>query len=388
VPARTTPDGILTVRANDVSAERLAGVAGDWVKRGPASGRGQRKEVLIALQALLDSLTPAKPQPRPPALSLPAMASTLTSATDPTVTIPRRVGHRVQGPPGWAPDDPLTPILAAPRIDTPLAGHLIATTPRWLLPGVADLPDDSVTAVATNRRFVEALLVGANHEFGRELLWRGYPTDQRGTVFHRFWDKSASAAGPADDIDGIDGWKGALGSHLATGSDEFVLLVRGQLLRRYPDTIVYASRAEWDTSVTPPKRRLASTPKEVFPSFRGTISPDITYTGFDLPSPALGGPPSTNDAGWFFVFLQPPTQTRFGLDDPPPPGTTTVAGGWDGLDWGRVETTDAGYFHVGATAPQGIPTTEWSSLTSATLAVGCRQKRFRAAIHATDLVLP
>jgi hypothetical protein len=388
VPARNSPDGMLTVRANDVSSERLTGVAADWVRRGPAAARGQRKDVLVALQALLESLTPAAPQPRPPALRMQTIASTLTAAMDPSVTIPRRVGHRIEGPPGWAPEDPLTPILASPRIDTPLARHLIATAPRWLLPGIADLPDDSVTALSTNRRFVEALMVGANHEFGRELLWRGYPTDQRGTAFHRFWDKAGSAAGSTDDIDDIDAWTGGLGSHVATTSDEFVLLVRGQLLRRYPDTIVYASRAVWDTSVTPPVRRLASTPEEVFPSFGGTISPDITYAGFDLPTPALGRAPSTNDAGWFFVFLQPPPQTRFGLDTAPDPAPASVTAGWDALDWGRVETTDAGYFHVGATAPQGIPAADWAGLTSATLAVGCRQKRFRAAIHATDLVLP
>ena len=388
VPARRPPEGMLTVRANDVSSERLTGVAADWLKRGPTATRSQRKDVLVALQGLLASLLPAAPKPRPPALRMQSIASTLTEATDPSVTIPRRVGHRVQDPPGWAPADPLTPILASPRIDTPLARHLIATAPTWLLPGIADLPDDSVTALSTNRRFVEALLVGANHEFGRELLWRGYPTDQRGTVFHRFWDKAGSAAGSTDDIDDIDAWTGGLGSHVAATSDEFVLLVRGQLLRRYPNTIVYASRAEWDTSVTPPVRRLASTPKEVFPSFGGTISPDITYAGFDLPTPALGAAPSTNDAGWFFVFLQPPTQTRFGLDTAPDPAPSIVAAGWDGLDWGRVETTDAGYFRLGANAPQGIPAAEWTGLTSAALAMRCRQKRFRAAIHATDLVLP
>ena len=38
-----------------------------------------------------------------------------------------------------------------------------------------------------NAAFVEALLVGLNQEFNRELLWREYPTDQAGTPFARFW---------------------------------------------------------------------------------------------------------------------------------------------------------------------------------------------------------
>ena len=31
-------------------------------------------------------------------------------------------------------------------------------------------------------------MVGLNHEFARKLLWRDYPTDQRGSYFRQFWD--------------------------------------------------------------------------------------------------------------------------------------------------------------------------------------------------------
>ena len=33
-------------------------------------------------------------------------------------------------------------------------------------------------------------MVGLNHEFARELLWREYPTDQRGSTFRQFWDRA------------------------------------------------------------------------------------------------------------------------------------------------------------------------------------------------------
>ena len=36
-------------------------------------------------------------------------------------------------------------------------------------------------------RFVEAFMVGLNHEMNHELVWRTYPTDQRGTPFRRFF---------------------------------------------------------------------------------------------------------------------------------------------------------------------------------------------------------
>ena len=39
----------------------------------------------------------------------------------------------------------------------------------------------------TNQRFVEAYMVGLNYEFARKLLWREYPTDQRGSYFRQFW---------------------------------------------------------------------------------------------------------------------------------------------------------------------------------------------------------
>ena len=47
--------------------------------------------------------------------------------------------------------------------------------PEVFLPGVGVLPNDFIMAVKTNPRFVEALMLGANHEMGRELLWQGFP---------------------------------------------------------------------------------------------------------------------------------------------------------------------------------------------------------------------
>ena len=45
-------------------------------------------------------------------------------------------------------------------------------------------PSGSRAAVLeTNPKFVEAFMVGLNTEMSHELLWRGFPTDQRGTYF-------------------------------------------------------------------------------------------------------------------------------------------------------------------------------------------------------------
>ena len=67
-------------------------------------------------------------------------------------------------------------------------------------PGITGLPEDSVIVLETNPGFVAALLVGLNQEFNRELLWREFPTDQRGTPFARFWPTAGN------DVDEIARW--------------------------------------------------------------------------------------------------------------------------------------------------------------------------------------
>lgn len=386
VPDRPTPDDLLSV---NLHREKIVGASDGWIARGV--DKANRKELVGVLGGLLTSLEPPKPATRRPALDLPALRDALVAATRPAITIPARVNERLTGPPGWTPADPLEPIMAAPRIDAPLARDLIALAPSLLFPGIADFPDDSITVVPGNAAFIESLMVGANHEFARELLWRGYPTDQRGTVFHRFWDRASTPAGPRDDIDAINGWTAGLGQNMDGEGAQLVLLVRGQLLRRYPKTLIYATKAEWVTVGNKKVRRPTQAPSsttERFPAFGGALSPDITYAGFDLPSSVRGGPPTSADAGWFFVFQQADTHLRFGLDvDPPAPGASGSTP-WDALNWEQVHKTTGGYFDVPRSRPMDITTLEWESLTSATLASHCHQRPFRACIHATDLLGP
>ena len=68
------------------------------------------------------------------------------------------------------------------------------------MPGLEHVPADTVQLLRDERRFIEAYMVGLNSEMGRELLWRGYPTDQRGTYFRQFWDATAAGAGDRTDI--------------------------------------------------------------------------------------------------------------------------------------------------------------------------------------------
>jgi hypothetical protein len=65
------------------------------------------------------------------------------------------------------------------------------------MPGVDDLPQDLIMLVQVNQYFIDAVMDGANVEMNRELLWRGFPTDLRGTPFQRFWDRIDVTTWPA-----------------------------------------------------------------------------------------------------------------------------------------------------------------------------------------------
>ena len=95
--------------------------------------------------------------------------------------------------PGWNASS-LDTVMAAPDFPTPMYKALAGASQDWLLPGLERVPRNTLALLQTNPRFIEAFMVGLNHEMSRELLWRGYPTDQRGTYFRQFWDPSGRFA--------------------------------------------------------------------------------------------------------------------------------------------------------------------------------------------------
>jgi hypothetical protein len=398
VPPRARPDGIVTI--DDEAPDGVPAwcritpqMVLEHLKPVPPVTERQWRDLVKALaeaHRIKPPCTPAPPRGGP--IPLEAAKTAVLAATDPAITVPARITARVDGPPGWMPTDPLTPIMATPRIDTPLSRDLIALSSDLLLPGVSALPTEAVSAVPANSRFIEALMVGANHEMMRELIWRGYPTDQRGTCLHRFWDRNGSLTGAADDIPAIDEtWAGELGTHQVRTLDQVVLVFRGEVLRRYPHTIVYAVRAQWvagrrrPVAVPPGLAVTDSAHPERYPAFGGTIPPDISFFGFDLPDDVRGHPdPAAGKPGWFFVFQQPPAQTRFGLDatrSENVPGT-----GPADLSWPAVATSPSDHVDLAGPLSQ-LTLPGWGlQATSADLAQWCEQKPYRVCIHASDLL--
>jgi hypothetical protein len=267
---------------------------------------------------------------------------------DPSTTVPARANALIQFDGPRDTRDPLELIMAAPEFSTPMYSALRDLSHEMLLPGLNNVEDNTVALLKPNPRFIEAYMVGLNHEFARELLWRDYPTDQRGSYFRQFWDtRGAIPAATNPDIPQLHTWPQShgLGDNLTTGSTgQLVLLIRGELLRRYPNPIVYAVEG------TGQSRDPQLGTQERYPLFRGSFEPDVAFFGFNLSEDQVRGGGETGDPGWFFVIQQHPTEPRFGLD---------------------VRPTDP-YLH-----PQG---------NAATTALALTQRPVRVAIHATVLL--
>ena len=88
--------------------------------------------------------------------------------------------------------------MMAPSFPQPMYEALKEKSQDLLLPGLDKVAARTVLGLRTNRAFVEAYMIGLNVEMARELLWRGFPTDQRGTYFRNFWGNDGAAAAVSD----------------------------------------------------------------------------------------------------------------------------------------------------------------------------------------------
>ena len=388
--------------------------------------------ILFGLAAIMlqQSVEPcvAAPLKLKPPLDIKELKTCVLAKIDPRITIAARLGTLIQAP-GWKSDE-LDFVLAAPDFPAPMYKALTEQSQEWLLPGLERVPPNTLTLFESNARFIEAFMVGLNHEMSRELLWRDYPTDQRGTYFRQFWDPSGRFPAPQNeaerkanlaagkDIFAIHEWKnndlgtnfGRPGSSTGTASApkaQTVLLIRGDLLRRYPRATVYAAKAEWSKDSAGKKQSPRNpTNTEEHPIFRGELAPDINFLGFNLdPTTAKGTPvpssdPKDDGAGWFIVIQQQPTEPRYGLDE-------TVATSpdnewtWRDLAWPHVNLTeDGGYIKLEADLKAGFPSTaqkgpspqnatwKWTPALSDSAQIACitLQGPVRVSIHASDLL--
>jgi len=334
-----------------------------------------------------------QPPPPRPTLVVGDLRAEVLAQTAPRLVVERRALERIRAGSvalaeastarvGLGQAHPTAPVMVGPVLERPLYLDLARFDQGRFLPGGGLVPDDAITLLETNPRFVEAFMLGANHEVNRELHWRRYPGDRRATVFRRFWDHLDGS----DDIAPIHTWPGRsrLGS-LAEGdaSGSLVLLLRGQLLRRYPNTVVYAVGATTD-------RRIDAGGPVHLPVFSGLLEPDIAFVGFDLDvTEALSG------NGVLFVLQEQPTEPRFGLDVPGPGDAVgSVPAAWSGLSWGHLGAEPGNYMRLALiTGDPERPLAADRPLVRATfvrdaahLAAITFQRPFRVAVHADEIL--
>ncbi len=349
----------------DVDGKSLAGVTARRVGAGAVEGARTVERSTLAsfrdqLGAFVEHVIEARPEPspRPRLESVAGTAGHVLGALRPHATIARRVVSGLGGvtlPPAEEPRR-LRPVMAHPAFDDAMFEDVRRLSQDFIIPNFAELRRDTITILAPNQRFIESYLAGLNHEMGRELLWREFPTDQRGTYFRRFWDRADDVLGEAGDGDiaPMHDWTGALGAHAARADGFLVLVIRGELLRRYPNTVVYAQRAAFAAAGADAPRALApnDTPAHLrFPAFRGWLDPDIALFGFALGIDQARGRRDASadgpaDPGWFFVLRERPGELEFGADEVPATEPLPALAGWDDLAWRHLHFAASSPSHV------------------------------------------
>lgn len=254
-----------------------------------------------------------------------------------------------------------------PRFTQPLAAWL---DPALLLAGV-DLPPDTAGLLEVNAPFVESVLVGANHELARELLWRGVPLDRRSTHLTQFFESQGTTA-PAG-LRPVQEWTAAddLGSHLSFG-EQVVLILRSHLVSHLDQTTIFLAPAVADGEFRKPGT------DQLLPSFRGSAGLDTAYFGFAVDEATLRA-----GLGWYLVIQELVGAVRFGLDEQ----SVTPAQTWNDLGWTSVATVN-GYVDAAQAPPTpAAPGNLAWGVDAAHMAGIGLQRPIRLSIH-TSLLLP
>lgn len=373
------------------------------------------------------------------------------SALNPKTTIESRIKNRVSSfrtvekteTVQNQTEDELHPVIWYPEFHRPMYHFLRSMSQEYILPGLENVPQNTVGLLQTNRRFIEAFMVGLNHEMASELRWREFPTDMRGSYFRSFWDTSIysldenekaafrntgiaakllqeiqkkygsgfntlqkientyTTGDPNEtekevadayenavekwlltrdedkDIDRLARWKrdNRLGDNPVPGNlnnqeedqNRLVLLVRGELLQKFSNTLIYLVKKKTDG-----KPDLSLNAVRTHPVFEGALPPDIVLIGFPIKKEEA--------AEYFAVFEERMTELRFGLDETPEekePGT-----GINDFSWQHFPELPAeGYLDGNQPA---IFTQEWDS--PAFVGKAMMQKQVRAAIELEKLL--
>jgi hypothetical protein len=345
------PPGITTYPFKRVIAGKLGmgatkgmGLFGDWLGGNSVTIRVRDQD-----RSLIEQLMKINPTSEPVQVSYPQMKPLkpekievevidgLRGEIDVKIDILDRLIEVITLPEGALTS--FDPIMASPHIDEPMFKYITNRSLDLLCPGLGQLPPNTAMLLEENRKFIEAFMVGLNHEMGRELGWREYPTDQRGTIFRYFWD-TARVDKRLPDILDIPDWQDELGKH-ETGAkmNNLVLAIKGDLIRRCPDVIIFAIKSgisprqwDWDLIYNLLKGNSNHPPEyqTYLPVFTAKVGNDQVFLGFPFAEE------DTENGQYYFVFMDHPSLPRFGLDCAETPKTDAQFLVWEDLSWADV----------------------------------------------------
>lgn len=427
-PSQLTPAFTTSLPTNSGFAFSNPGIYNGTPTPGPNAPQTQIFVNTVAdLHALITSL-PGYSFNTLPSLQLPTTSSIILQRTDPVTNslafINRSLSIKAINN-AINPIDDLDVVLAAPRIRTTMLTELAALSPDWIMPGLNDVGNNTISILEANQKYVEAFMLGLNHAMAGELLWRGYPTDQRGTTFSYFWGYNNSMAvlqtvsgndqvanlGNYRDIQDIHLWKNAnglkaLGKNSARAGmnspNMLVLVIRGELLRKYPGSVIYLQKAKWKTTtggtpITTEAREIDSNSVPKYPAFSANVGQDIYFLGFSgvtAEDVRGGGLDDTSRPGYFVIFQERAGNLKFGADiydtvkhgDPADTSLST----WDDVNWGvllNAPKQPGGYINIGknftvATNPDVVT---WNE-NAASVAYALLQQPVKLNVHAEGLI--
>jgi hypothetical protein len=391
--ARTIPRDYVAHTSLAASATRFGPLVGP---------RGTRFDGTAAsLVALVAELTgsPVLRATRPPVttLDLSGAGQAIVSALDPRPRVQSGLLRRVPALASVLVADAVLPrrLSLAPVFTDSLCWDVVKIDARLLLPGADTLANNRVALLAADNAYVAAFLAGANHEMGRELLWREFPASPGATFFRRFWDTGPE--GP-DDIGDMRTWTrpelGANVTGISAGALS-VVLVRGDLVRRYPEAHIFLVRAVWEDDEAVPDP--AQTEEAVL---QGALDSRSVFLGFPVAVAAMRGDRTAtartpDTAGWFVAIEEPSTGPRFGLDRTRrPPDLTAPGATWQDLAWRHLlppggKAADLSHAVARTPLPAPLPQTldglTWGH-NAAHMAAITWQRPFRLYIHADQLL--
>lgn len=366
----------------------------------------------------LHEVIEARPVPEPPKpnLNWNNFLNTLRTHLNPNDTfiqLANQLYYMYKADTGSSSIQHLDIVLAAPRIPVSMAEMLAELNKTLFMPGIEKVEQNGVYNFGVNQKIIEAYLAGANYEMNRELLWREYPTDQRGTPLRHFWGINGlgNVVGSDPkymDILDIHTWKTNgvpkdLGENtsrkLPNGTpvppeNIMVLAIRGELIANYPNTLVYARKAKWqlkDGSTTQQERvpDAATEANLLRPLFFTRINPDLYFMGFNLnPTTAKGQHnPTQNQPGWFITFEERAGEPVFGADEvrTKPNLVFWYELGWNDIFDGEIQQNFVNINKIIEVNNAAENTFVWGR-NSADQAYATYQNPSRIFIHASDLL--